>query len=159
VNSNDDAIVVRKNEPRRLVVFLMQSPSFFDFKIGRFYQKIAIVNSNDDAVVVRKNEPRRLVVFLMKSPHHNSYAGLPTSKHQPWLPVHSRARVHCMPTNGVAWKNRLVFQCLRPSVYTMTKIVKLCPETTRKSVKILIKYIELMKNYAVLVSNFPADAY
>ena len=98
-----------------------------------FHEKIAIVNnSNDDAVVVRKNEPRRLVVFLMKSPHHNSYAGLPTSKHQPWLPVHSRARVHCMPTNGVAWKNRLVFQCLRPSVYTMADIVKLCSEITRK---------------------------
>ena len=64
-----------------------------------------------------------------------------------------------MPTNGVAWKNRLVFQCLRPSVYTMTEIAKLCPEITRKSAKILLKYIEFLKNYAVLVSNFPADTY
>ena len=54
------------------------------------------MNSNDDAVVVRKNEPR-LVVFLMKSPHHNSYAaGL-------------GAGVHCMPTNGVAWKTGFAF--------------------------------------------------
>ena len=34
----------------------------------------------------------------MKSPHHNSYAGL--------------RQVHCMPTNGVAWKTGFAFLLL-----------------------------------------------